>query len=85
MEAARTLIVMRTPELFLPAGTLDKMRTAYAFGADTVYAVQTRYSLDAVVPSWCAALKKDHSYAVPNMFWIIIGVIGILRAGNILH
>ena len=35
------------PELLLPAGTLDKMRTAYAFGADAVYAGQPRYSLRA--------------------------------------
>jgi putative protease len=38
---------MRVPELLLPAGTLDKMRTAYAFGADAVYAGQPRYSLRA--------------------------------------
>jgi putative protease len=38
---------MKTPELLLPAGTLDKMRTAYAFGADAVYAGQPRYSLRA--------------------------------------
>ena len=38
---------MRTPELLLPAGTLSKMRTAYAFGADAVYAGQPRYSLRA--------------------------------------
>ena len=38
---------MRAPELLLPAGTLNKMRTAYAFGADAVYAGQPRYSLRA--------------------------------------
>ncbi|MDO8925933.1 MAG: tRNA 5-hydroxyuridine modification protein YegQ [Sideroxyarcus sp.] len=38
---------MRAPELLLPAGTLDKMRTAYAYGADAVYAGQPRYSLRA--------------------------------------
>jgi len=38
---------LRPPELLLPAGTLDKMRTAYAFGADAVYAGQPRYSLRA--------------------------------------
>ena len=38
---------MKTPELLLPAGTLAKMRTAYAFGADAVYAGQPRYSLRA--------------------------------------
>ena len=40
-------IKMKAPELLLPAGTLAKMRTAYAFGADAVYAGQPRYSLRA--------------------------------------
>ena len=39
--------MLHAPELLLPAGTLDKMRTAYAFGADAVYAGQPRYSLRA--------------------------------------
>jgi putative protease len=38
---------MRAPELLLPAGTLEKMRAAYAYGADAVYAGQPRYSLRA--------------------------------------
>jgi len=38
---------MKSPELLLPAGTLEKMRMAYAFGADAVYAGQPRYSLRA--------------------------------------
>jgi len=38
---------MKSPELLLPAGSLDKMRAAYAFGADAVYAGQPRYSLRA--------------------------------------
>ena len=37
----------RAPELLLPAGSLDKMRAAYDFGADAVYAGQPRYSLRA--------------------------------------
>ncbi|RMX08659.1 U32 family peptidase [Corticibacter populi] len=36
-----------SPELLLPAGSLDKMRAAYDFGADAVYAGQPRYSLRA--------------------------------------
>ena len=40
-------MTMKSPELLLPAGTLDKMRMAYAFGADAVYAGQPRYSLRA--------------------------------------
>jgi putative protease len=35
------------PELLLPAGSLSKMRAAFAFGADAVYAGQPRYSLRA--------------------------------------
>ena len=38
---------MKSPELLLPAGSLDKMRAAYDFGADAVYAGQPRYSLRA--------------------------------------
>ncbi|MGL4189830.1 MAG: tRNA 5-hydroxyuridine modification protein YegQ [Sphaerotilus sulfidivorans] len=36
-----------SPELLLPAGSLAKMRAAYDFGADAVYAGQPRYSLRA--------------------------------------
>ncbi|MBS0513370.1 MAG: tRNA 5-hydroxyuridine modification protein YegQ [Proteobacteria bacterium] len=35
----------RRPELLAPAGSLDMMRIAFAFGADAVYAGQPRYSL----------------------------------------
>ncbi|MFT4241933.1 MAG: tRNA 5-hydroxyuridine modification protein YegQ [Acidovorax sp.] len=38
---------MKAPELLLPAGSLAKMRAAYDFGADAVYAGQPRYSLRA--------------------------------------
>ncbi|MBL8020802.1 MAG: tRNA 5-hydroxyuridine modification protein YegQ [Leptospirales bacterium] len=36
---------MKRPELLLPAGNLEKMRSAFAFGADAVYAGSPRYSL----------------------------------------
>lgn len=35
----------QTPELLAPAGTLQAMRYAFAYGADAVYAGQPRYSL----------------------------------------
>lgn len=37
----------KAPELLLPAGGLDKMRAAFDYGADAVYAGQPRYSLRA--------------------------------------
>ena len=37
----------KSPELLLPAGSLDKMRAAFDFGADAIYAGQPRYSLRA--------------------------------------
>ncbi len=39
--------ILKTPELLLPAGSLEKMHTAFDFGADAVYAGQPRYSLRA--------------------------------------
>ncbi len=35
----------QAPELLAPAGSLAMMRTAFAFGADVIYAGQPRYSL----------------------------------------
>ncbi|MDO9610832.1 MAG: tRNA 5-hydroxyuridine modification protein YegQ [Serpentinimonas sp.] len=40
-------MTLKAPELLLPAGSLDKLRAAYDFGADAVYAGQPRYSLRA--------------------------------------
>ncbi len=36
---------MQAPELLSPAGTFKNMRSAFAYGADAVYAGQPRYSL----------------------------------------
>ena len=35
---------------------------------------------DAIILAWCAILKKDRAYSVLNLFWIAVGIIGILRA-----
>ena len=42
-------------------------------------------TIDAVLLSWCAILKKDQAYTVLNVFWIMVGLVGILRAGNLIH
>jgi hypothetical protein len=42
-------------------------------------------TIDAILLSWCAILKKDQPYILLNAFWIMVGVVGILRAGDIIH
>jgi hypothetical protein len=37
-------------------------------------------TLDAVMLSWCALIKKDAAYSVLNIFWIGVGVVGMIRA-----
>ena len=37
-------------------------------------------TVDAVMLSWCAVLKRDRAYIVLNLFWIGVGVVGIIRA-----
>lgn len=47
--------------------------------------VWTFNTVDAVMLSWCALLKKDAAYTMLNIFWVMVGIIGILRAGGWLH
>lgn len=42
-------------------------------------------TLDAILLSWCSLLKRDKAYTLLNVFWILVGVVGILRAGNVIH
>lgn len=42
-------------------------------------------TIDAIPLSWCSALKKDSAYIMLNVFWVMVGVVGILRAGNMIH
>ncbi|MGB0166582.1 MAG: hypothetical protein ACPF8V_06975 [Luteibaculum sp.] len=35
---------------------------------------------DAIILSWTAILKKDKAYTLLNVFWIGVGIVGILRA-----
>jgi hypothetical protein len=42
-------------------------------------------TLDAILLSWCAILKKDKAYTVLNLFWILVGIVGIFRASGLLQ
>lgn len=37
-------------------------------------------TIDAIMLSWCAVLRRDRAYSVLNVFWIFVGIVGILRA-----
>ena len=41
-------------------------------------------TVDAILLSWCALLKRDAAYSLLNIFWILVGVVGMLRAGNVI-
>ncbi|MGL5361090.1 MAG: hypothetical protein ACRDBI_15520 [Shewanella sp.] len=42
-------------------------------------------TVDAILLTWCAALRKDAAYTLLNGFWIVIGIIGIVRAEGVVH
>jgi hypothetical protein len=37
---------------------------------------------DAVILSWCSILKKDNAYTLLNVFWVMVGIVGMLRASS---
>jgi hypothetical protein len=39
-------------------------------------------TVDAVLLTYCATLKQDRAYTLLNGFWILVGAIGIARAGG---
>lgn len=39
-------------------------------------------TIDACLLTWCATLRKDRAYLLLNGFWIIVGLVGIWRAGG---
>jgi hypothetical protein len=36
-----------------------------------------------VILSWCSILKKDSAYTLLNVFWIMVGIVGMVRASQI--
>lgn len=39
-------------------------------------------TIDAVILSWCSILKKDNAYTLLNVFWIMVGIVGMFRASH---
>ncbi len=42
-------------------------------------------TVDALMLSWCSLLKRDAAYTLLNLFWVMVGIIGMLRAGSVIH
>lgn len=40
---------------------------------------------DALMLSWCSILKRDPAYILLNVFWVGVGVVGVLRAAGFAH
>ena len=40
---------------------------------------------DAIMLSWCAIIKKDRAYTLLNVFWVGVGVVGMVRAARFGH
>ncbi|MGQ0711566.1 MAG: prephenate-dependent tRNA uridine(34) hydroxylase TrhP [Rhodoferax sp.] len=72
-------MTLRTPELLAPAGSLEMLKTAFAFGATAVYAGQPRYSLRVRNNSFGSldVLKQgiDHAHAQGGKFFLVSNLI----------
>ncbi|MFI3185744.1 MAG: hypothetical protein QX198_07155 [Methylococcaceae bacterium] len=52
-------------------------------GADSPFLFVWAFNTaDAVILSWCSILKKDSAYTLLNVFWIMVGIVGMLRASH---
>lgn len=55
-------------------------------GKDSLFlAVWIINTIDALLLTWCALLKKDKAYTVLNLFWIGVGIVGIVKALPSMH
>jgi len=67
----------KKPELIAPAGNLEKMKTAFAFGADAVYAGIPEFSLRARVNDFTeAGLRQaaDYAHKLGKKFYITVNI-----------
>jgi putative protease len=69
---------MTSPELLAPAGSMQHIKYAFAYGADAVYAGQPRYSLRVRNNSFSKleALKEgiDYAHALGKKFYVVSNI-----------
>ena len=39
-------------------------------------------TIDAILLTHCAMIRKDKAYTLLNAFWVLVGIVGIARAGG---
>ncbi len=42
-------------------------------------------TIDAVTLAWCSRLRRDTAYTLLNTFWVVVGLVGILRAAAVIQ
>ena len=71
-------MLLKTPELLAPAGSLTMLETAFAFGATAVYAGQPRYSLRVRNNDFgeLATLQQgiERAHALGNKFYLVSNI-----------
>lgn len=41
-------------------------------------------TLDAILLSWCSLVRRDLAYTLLNLFWIVVGLVGLGRASGLI-
>lgn len=79
-------IVIRNLRMIEMAGVLMRVFSFSLVGwlgpASPFLFVWAFNTADAIMLSWCAIVKKDNAYTVLNVFWVGVGVVGIIRAAG---
>ncbi|MEK7411775.1 MAG: hypothetical protein AAB263_00490 [Planctomycetota bacterium] len=42
-------------------------------------------TIDAIMLSWCSVLRRDRAYTTLNVFWILVGINGIVQVTRAAH